>query len=374
MARLEIIDTGVVVRNPRPHLRSEHAYFPWLAQLPGDELLCSYQMGSAFEAADAHCRLARSMDLGRTWELEGRLYPGTGPDKPTSDCLKVTASPDGRMIAFGTRFDRSDPEAAIANEETGGLLPMEVVQAFSSDGGRTWSDIEVVPTPIPGPFEAQAPVVILSDGRWIVPMSTWMAWDGSLPNGDMCIALISSDQGRTWSQMATVFRDPHQRLVFWEVRIAELEPGRLLAVAWAHDKLQGRDIPNQYALSEDGGYSWQPCKPTGFNGQSCCPAVLEPDRVVFTYNYRYDEPGVRARLARLVGETWETEDEIVLWGVGAAASGAARQDEKIMIHEMSSFKFGQPSPHLLHDGTLITVHWCVVDCVSEIRWNRLRVV
>lgn len=374
MARLEIIDTGVVARNPRPHLRSEHAYFPWLAQLPGDELLCSYQMGSAFEAADAHCRLARSHDLGKTWELEGRLHPGTGPEQPTSECLKVTAAPDGRMIAFGTRFDRSDPEAAIANDETGGLLPMQVIQAFSCDSGHSWTPPEIVPMPIPGPFEAQAPVVVLSDGRWIVPLSTWKAWDGSHPNGDRCFALTSSDHGRTWGGMATIFADPLDRLVFWEVRIAELEPGRLLAVAWAHDKVEGRDIPSQCALSDDGGCSWQAFAPAGFDGQSCCPVALGPDRALFTYNHRYNEPGVRARLARLVGETWETEDEIVLWGVGAGAHGAARQDEKIMIHEMSSFKFGQPSPHLLHDGTLLNLHWCVVDCVSEIRWNRVRIL
>lgn len=371
MAKLTPVDTGVVFRNPKPHLRSVHAYFPWVTTLPSGELISSFQVGSAFEAADAHAEYARSKDGGRTWVPQGRLYPGTGPEAVTSDCFKITCDPQGRLIAFGSRFDRPDPEEALCNEETGGIVPVEVLQFFSEDEGHTWDGPHIVDTPIPGPFEAQAPVVVLSDGRWIVPMSTWRAWDGSHPNGDKCIALISHDKGRTWPTMATMFEDPLERLVFWEVRIAELPSGSLLAVAWAHDKIEAKDIPSQYAFSHDGGVTWEPFAPTGFNGQSCCPAVLPDGRVLFAYNHRYGEPGVRLRLAYFEGEEWVTEDEIVLWGVGSR--GDSRQAEKMMVHEMSSFKFGQPSPHLLADGSILTVHWCVDGCVGEIRWNKIEI-
>jgi len=82
---------------------------------------------------------------------------------------------------------------------------------------------------------------------------------------------------------------------------------------------------------------------------------------------------VRARIARLEGDQWVPETEIVLWGVGARGVGAKRQEDKAMVREMSSFKFGQPSPHLLPDGSILTVHWCVDDCVGEIRWNKLKI-
>jgi len=34
----------------------------------------------------------------------------------------------------------------------------------------------------------------------------------------------------------------------------------------------------------------------------------------------------------------------------------------------------QRRPHLLADGTVLTTHWCVVECVGEIRWNRVEVL
>ena len=371
MAAIQHVGTGVIFRNPKPHLRSVHAYFPWVTALPSGELLASFQVGSAFEAADAHCELARSTDNGETWRLTGPLYPGTGPERPTSDCFKVTADPSGAVIAFGSRFDRSDPEASICNDETGGILPMEVLVSLSADGGRTWPEPTRINAPIEGSFEAQAPVEVLADGRWIVPVSTWRNWDGSHPNGDKTLALISDDKGHSWPHVTALFEDPRQRLIFWEVRIIQMQPGELLAVGWAHDQIEGKDIQNQFSLSHDGGGTWSEFCSLGFNGQSCCPAYLGDGRVLFTYNYRYDEPGVRARLARLEADQWLVEDELVLWGVGAEGRGEARQDDKRMVHEMSSFKFGQPSPHLLPDGTIFTTHWCVDDCVGEIRWNRL---
>jgi len=374
MAKIEITDTGVIYRNPKPHLYSRHAYFPWVTTLPSGDLLASFQVGQAFEAADAHCELARSTDNGATWTLEGRLYEGTGPDKPTSDCLKVTADHEaGIVVAYGCRMDRSDPEASICNEETGGILPLEVIEFLSTDEGRTWSGPIIVDTPIPGPFEAQAPVVVLSDGRWIVPMSTWKAWDGSNPNGERAIALISNDKGRTWPELVDVMVDPDQNIIFWEMRIIEMEPGVLLAAAWAHNQAAGNDLEDQYSISEDGGKTWSPYRSTGIPGQSCCPVYLGDGRVLFTYNHRYREPGVRARIAHLEGDQWVPETEIVLWGVGAEGVGAKRQEDKAMVREMSSFKFGQPSPHLLPDGSVLTVHWCVDDCVGEIRWNKLKI-
>ncbi len=373
MALVERVETGVVFRNPKPHLRSVHGYFPWVSVLPSGDLLASLQVGSAFEAADGHCQIARSKDNGSTWTVEGPIHDGTGPDCPTSECLKVTADPAGHVVAFGTRFDRSDPEAAICNEANGGILPMELLMVRSPDEGRTWDEPRIVEKPIPGSFEAQAPIVVLSDGRWIVPMSTWRNWDGTHPCGDKCIALISEDKGETWPQVGTMFEDPEDRLVFWEVRIAEREPGELLAVGWAHDKQAEADIENQYALSHDGGLTWTPFRSAGFRGQSCCPVCLADGRVLFAYNYRYDEPGVRVRLAHMDDGEWVCEEEIAVWGVGAEGTGAERQSEKRMVQEMSSFKFGQPSPHLLPNGDVLTVHWCVEDCVSEIRWNRLRI-
>ena len=67
---------GILYKNPKPHVSSVHAYFPSLAALPNGELLATYALGEAFEAANLRTYLARSADGGETWRDEGPLCPG----------------------------------------------------------------------------------------------------------------------------------------------------------------------------------------------------------------------------------------------------------------------------------------------------------
>lgn len=72
---LSELTTGLVYRNPKPHVTSVHAYFPSVALLPNGEMVAAYMLGEAFEAVNLHTVLARSTDGGATWTPEGRLLP-----------------------------------------------------------------------------------------------------------------------------------------------------------------------------------------------------------------------------------------------------------------------------------------------------------
>ena len=52
MGKINIVDTGHVYRNPKPHLWARGASFPPLGQLDDGELLAAMDIGSAFESLD----------------------------------------------------------------------------------------------------------------------------------------------------------------------------------------------------------------------------------------------------------------------------------------------------------------------------------
>src|SRR5438874_2125984 len=192
---VRILGTGLIYRNPMPHVRSVHAYFPSVATLPNGEMVATMALAEAFEATNLHTYIGRSLDGGESWTLQGPLYPGTS-DRLTTDSCRITALPDGELVCFMVRHDRSGhPDEGFTNPANLGFVPTELLTLRSRDGGRTWSEPEPMIPPLEGPsFELCCPVIPLRDGRWLLPTSTWRGWDGYCPNGMKTIALVSHDR------------------------------------------------------------------------------------------------------------------------------------------------------------------------------------
>jgi sialidase-1 len=328
-ALLSDVSTGILYKNSKPHVRSVHAYFPSVAAMPSGEWLAIYTLGEAFEAVNLRTCVGRSDDGGQTWRHEGPLYPGR-TDRLMSDVGKMSMAPDGELVVNLARHDRTDhPEEGLTNPATMGFVPTEMLLVRSRDGGRTWSEPAAIEPPLVGPcFEICSPVTFLRDGRWVLPTSTWLDWEGNLPNGNRMVALVSSDRGRTWPAYLDVMHSPDDNLIFWESKIVELSDGRLLAVAWCYDRAANADRPNVYSISHDGGATWSAPESTGLLGQTLTPCVLGDDRVLCVYR-RMDERGLWAAVARLEGDRWCNEGCQPLWGHRAAA-GETRLEEKMV--------------------------------------------
>ena len=73
MVTIKYLETGLVYRNPKPYIRSVHAYFPSITVLSVNEILATLVLGSAFESVDCHVYIARSRDSGKTWTTEGSI-------------------------------------------------------------------------------------------------------------------------------------------------------------------------------------------------------------------------------------------------------------------------------------------------------------
>jgi len=159
------------------------------------------------------------------------------------------------------------------------------------------------------------------------------------------------------------------RVFFWESKIVELADGCLLAVAWAYNDTASKDLPNQYALSNDGGRTWSAPASTGLAGQTLTPLVLADGRILSVYR-RMDHAGLWANLSQVEGTGWINEDAAPIWGTETAGlTGVAHN----MAQNFAVLRFGAPCLVPAADGTVFLAFWCYEECVSVIRWFRLAV-
>ena len=52
LSNIKCTGTGLIYRNPKPHVRSVHAYFPSVVPVANGELLATLVLGDAFEASN----------------------------------------------------------------------------------------------------------------------------------------------------------------------------------------------------------------------------------------------------------------------------------------------------------------------------------
>ncbi len=363
---IECLEGGLVYRNPKPHLRSIHAWHPSLVRLDDGALLAGFDLGEAVESLDYGTWLSRSRDEGRTWEAPRRLFHDTVARR-TTHAVRLGRVSDGTIVAFGGRFYRDDPEEGLTNRANLGYVPVDLILLRSRDG-VSWDGPVTIAPPLVGPsFEVCHRVIELADGRWLAPTATWKGWNGEAPNGMKAIALVSHDRGQTWPEYLTVSDLYDRGVVSWEQGLTQLPDGRLLAVVWLFDERAGHSLPNRYVLSAD-GKTFSPPRENGLLGETAKLLTLADGRVLCLYR-RMDRPGLWANLVRIDGDDWVNLAEAPLWR--GPISGML--GERTSGDELSALKFGFPSMVQLPGGDVLAVFWCVEECIHNIRWVRLKV-
>jgi hypothetical protein len=364
---IDCVETGLLYRNPKPYLRAVHAWHPSLVRLDDGTFLAGFDLGQAAESLDYRTYTARSRDGGRTWDEPWPLFEDPVRRRATHS-VRLSRAGDGTLLAFGGRYYRDDPEQGLTNRANLGYVPMDLILLRSRDGGDTWDGPTTIDPPLVGPaFETCHSIVELRDGRWLGPTATWKGWEGEAPNGLQAIALVSHDRGKTWPEWISVVNQYDRRVISWEQGLTQLADGRLLAVVWSFDETSGRTLPNRYALSADGRTFAAP-RENGLRGETAKLLTLADGRVLCMYR-RTDRPGLWATLVRVEGEDWVNVAETPVWqGVASGMRGQGAAGD-----ELSALKFGFPSMVELPGGDVLTVFWCVEECLHVIRWVRLAV-
>ena len=350
MANIEVVETG--------HIDRSDSAFPTLVKLDNGDLVCGFSTGGGAHAnGETHC--ACSTDCGRTWQHRSVILERT-VDPVQTNHLRLSRTADGTLLAYGQRDQNQ--ETAKGRKR----LACTATLCRSADHGKTWSEPEVVPLEVPGPYEISNPMVVTSDGRWLAPTATFH--NGRY--GERVVLQESSDNGSTWPHMHTVFQDPGSGIGYLEQKIIEFHPNHLLAIAWVQDYQADTDLKNEYSLSIDGGRTWDGPHPTGIQGQPMTPIWLGEDRCLVLYNKRYGHQAIKMCLVRISGGSWNVEFEGTMFYGHASLE---LTDNISSQEQIRLIKFGYPGGMRLDDETVLAVHWCEEDGICGIRWTRLRI-
>jgi len=363
---IDVCKTGVVHRSSESTAPRLHTWHPTVVVLASGELVAAFDIAPHAESLDYLTCVTRSSDDGQTWSTPEPLFHDPVAGRVTSFARIARVGPH-ELIATGARAYRRPDTDSLVNRDTLGFVPVELILLRSNDDGRSWTSPEVVTPPLEGPsFEICHAVIVLRDGRWLWPTATWRGWDGYAPNGMKAIALVSTDNGKTWPEYIDVL-DQYERGVFsWEQSIVQLRDGRLLQVAWAYIESTGRHEPTPYTISADGRTFSAP-RPTGLMGQTTKLHVLADGTILALYR-RDDRPGLWANRSRIHGDDWENLEEQLVWdGTPSGMDGQARGADELVDLQM-----GFPQMVALPDGDVFAVMWCQEDGVRNIRWFRLR--
>ena len=378
MTRVRIIDAGVIFQNPLPSVQSLQAHFPGLCSISESEILCIYKRGSASSSVDSVYAKTRSMDGGKSWTEEGLVWDKSKDDRLYSYGygypLRLAS---GEVLLTGYRWDRSqsDEDFNIYNPVTLGAVPCDALLFRSKDDGRTWSPPQIVPAP-EGVAMANPSgrIVPLRDGRLLMPIETWKAWDDPQPVRQRSMALFSSDDGRTWDEPVTVAMDPEHRILYWNGMFSRLEDGRILVMYWVKDTLEEKDVTIHATWSQDEGQRWVTPYDTGIIGQMGCTIDVGRGHVMAIYNRRDEQkPGIWAAISQDGGRTWPHTGHTLLWDARARdILGSADEDNRSRsIYDEGLFAFGKPDAVGLADGMFLAGFWCTTNFVMHLRYVRL---
>ena len=351
---MKVLSSSIIYENPLPQLCSKQSFFPNIAEKKEGSLLAVVAIGQAFESVDSASYLSESADGGLTWSAPRPLMDWTGETVRLTDYAKITALPDGRMVAMGYAYLREDESLPIGNPETGGLLDDFVFCALSEDGGKSFGKATKIPCAWGPHIEASAPITVMQDGSWITPITGFPDWAGKA-HGPVCgRALISHDEGKTWNDDAVCMSFGEKQVTCYEQRMCQLASGTLVCIGWNEDLTTGERMDNHYTISLDGGKTWTAPRSTGVRGQASSVCALGGEKLLALHAVRRDtdRPGIYAYIVDLSDGEWKVEEEALLW------EPATPIVKDVKMAEIFSFlKFGQPGAVVLSDGDVMMSHW-----------------
>lgn len=332
-----------------------------------------------------------SEDGGRTWvESDDPTIPHNWPAPTTreySDRFNAVLA-DGTYLCAGfTGFAVWDPERRAEAEQSGMIvLPhpwlddkiavreQKLFVLYSEDQGQTWTRKE---WKVPGFDSVQAfsRGTMLEDGTILVPV-----YGKDTDGNGRDMVWRSGTDGKTGWRLLPLGRQAKGMNV-GETSFLETEPGRILSLS--------RNAAGYFVemWSDDSGRTWSEPLLTDIWAPHSPPHLikLQDGRILCTYGYRRRPMGIRAVLSNDGGETWDTDNTVILREDGGTPtqSMAITEPPDLESLRLSGEEFRQrvgsaviratyepenARPDLgytistqLEDGTILSVYYITLD-------------
>jgi hypothetical protein len=349
--------------------RDAYCSFPHVARLPSGRLAVVFRRAGKFSADAALRGVATHHDPDSSIQI---MFSTDGLDWPSSQRRTVfkgrygvndpalTVLRDGSLV---TRFVALDikptgkvvtpPKKIFSHRTEHGLVTTVVgnVVMSSKDSGKTWRRVGLDTVKEIGPACSRDPIVEMADGSWLQPVYT-----GAPQRADISWVVRSFDRGKHWCEPIRIMSDEAGRfsqlqgLNFNETSLLDLGAGHLLAMVRADGAFHtsgdefmpvGGVGELHCAESYDSGLSWTAPRRTGMWGQPGSIIKLASGDILCTYGYRRTPFGVRCRVSKDGGKTWNGSDEIILrddcptWDCGYAFSIELQPNEIFTVYYMA---------------------------------------
>lgn len=337
---------------------------PRCAVTSSGRIVCTFMGQSALGQNDFQPMLAESMDGGSSWSEARPLWPAIVERESVFG--SISRSPARELFFYGSRTPIDTPGEAFWCDATQGLKQNVLFWTRSRNDGRSWEPFSAIPISGAGSAEAPGPLCATRGGAWVAcyaPYNTFNPRELVVTN--RVVSVYSNDQGRTWESSAMLqFAEASSKGA--EAWVIELSDGRLLGTGW-HIPAEG-SRPNAYAISHDGGRRWSETRSTGTPGQSTSLAALPGARALFVYNQRKgEEIGIWLAVASPTDADFNLESNQRVWAAENGTQTKTSGDHA----EWTDFAFGEPSPVILPDGTVLVVFWCRQTDGYAIRYVKL---
>ena len=184
---------------------------------------------------------------------------------------------------------------------------LAVYHVMSDDNGKTWSDVNIVPTG--HKYCGVHQPLVTKTGRIVLPI--WHVFDGKRKWGAFCV--WSDDRGKTWRTGKQIIDGSDLQVQLDEQSGVELNDGRIMML---FRQLHGGRLVE--AFSSNGGESWQDVRESRFVSPAAPPAMLRlaDGRILLVWNNSLKPKHVFNRLVLAAaisddeGRTWKGYREI----------------------------------------------------------------
>lgn len=338
------------------------SFYPSVIQLDNGILIAGYAVGGGLNILGG-THWSWSDNEGKDWNYGGIILP-PNPEIGATNALRLSRTVDDRILAYGeSRY--------IQPGQRFGQIKNELILCYSDNKCQTWSEPTVVSsTYYQGNWEVTSPILVLRDGTFLAPGSTQPSEDRL---GEHVLVMCSRDNGQTWPDTYVAMEDPKGEYGFLEQKLIEMEPARLMMMAWTITLEGVHDKQNHFTISDDGGKTWSNPQPTGLYGQTMFPLYLGKNKFLILYNKRYGDQGIRMCLVRLKGREFVVEYDDFMYNPKTSRKHPTGISSG--VDELDYLTFGFPSVINLKGNNFLAVFWCKEnERPFECRWARLEII
>ncbi len=294
-----VIKRADIVNDDEPGLT------PFVIKASNGDLIAGWDTGRGDIMPGGEMHLARSSDLGRTWQ---KPYLKLKSDKPLigfGACLYNL--PDGnwtfgRMMLYTIECEwQEEPDPSKPNwASLVSSRKFDSYYSFSDDGGYTFSEKILLSDPNKRNDFAQGSIIELPNGDLLWP---WGWWGEKPLNGFR----RSTDGGKTWGAVERAWQDPppgyEKPITFNETAAAVCKDGSIITVARV-DGFADNDKRFWQIQSKDNGKTWTVPRQIEIIGGSPAMYCTKQGQLWLAYRDGGVGPGLGFAVSDDNGETW----------------------------------------------------------------------